>query len=44
MEWKDFWFGVVSTLGAEFVLAVIGLAVALLKTERATNKLLGKRS
>jgi predicted small secreted protein len=40
MVWKDFVFGVVATLGAEFVLAVIIVAVLALKSERAANKLL----
>jgi len=38
MVWKDFIFGAVSLLGAEFVLAVVILIVALLRSERAANR------
>ena len=40
--WKDFLFGVAATLGTQFVLALVIVAVAILKSERATKKLLGK--
>ena len=38
--WKDFLFGVAATLGTEFVLALAILAIALLRSERAANRLL----
>lgn len=40
MVWKDFLFGVVATLGAEFVLAVLVVVVLALRSERASKKLL----
>ena len=40
MAWKDFWFGAVSVLGAEFLIALLGVIVAVLRSERATKKLL----
>jgi len=39
MIWKDFLFGVAATLSAELLLAVIIVAAALLRSERASNKL-----
>jgi len=42
MAWKDFLFGAVSVLGAEFLLAALGVIVAILRSERATKKLLKK--
>jgi len=38
--WKDFLFGVATTLGTEFLLAITVVAVALLRSERAANRLL----
>jgi len=43
MVWKDFVFGVVATLGAEFVLALIIVAVIALRTGKAADKLIGKK-
>lgn len=43
MAWKDFCFGVAATLSTEFLLTLVVVAVALLKSERATKKLLGKK-
>lgn len=40
MAWKDFCFGAVSVLGTEFLLAAIGIILAVLKSERATAKFL----
>jgi hypothetical protein len=42
MAWKDFWFGAAAVLGAEFLIALLGVAVAILRSERATKKLLEK--
>ena len=42
MVWKDFCLGIATTLSAQFVLALVIVAVAILKSERATKKLLGK--
>jgi len=36
----DFWFGVAATLGAEFVLTVLTVAIIALRSSRASNKLL----
>ena len=38
--WKDFLFGVAATLGTQFVLALAIVAIALLRSERAANRLL----
>jgi len=38
--WKDFLFGVAATFAAEFLLALAIVAVALLRSERTTNRLL----
>ena len=40
MVWKDFCFGAVAVLGAEFLLAAVGILVAILRSERAAGKLL----
>ena len=42
MFWKDFLFGAAATLGAEFLLALAAVAVAVLRSERAAKKLLKK--
>ena len=41
MVWKDFCLGAAAVLSAEFVLALVIVAVAILKSERAAKKLLG---
>jgi len=40
MAWKDFCFGAVTVLGAEFLLAAVSIIVAILRSERAASKLL----
>jgi hypothetical protein len=40
MAWKDFLFGVAAALSAELLLAATGVAIALLRTERVSKKLL----
>jgi len=40
MAWKDFLFGAVSVLGTEFLIAAVGVIVAVLRSERAASKLL----
>ena len=40
MVWKDFFFGVAATFSGELLLAVIIVVTALLRSERASNKLL----
>jgi len=40
MVWKDFLFGVAAVLSVELLLAVAIVAIALLRSERAANRLL----
>ena len=40
MIWKDFLFGVAAVLSTELLLTVAVVAIALLRSERAANRLL----
>jgi len=44
MAWKEFLLGIAATLSAEFLLTGIGFAVAILKSERVTVRLLGEKA
>ena len=42
MAWKDFWFGVIAALGAEFLLAIAGFAVLVVRSRKPAKRKIAK--